>query len=200
MYKINTTDQRLLDTLAKRGIKNYTDEYQYVLTDDQSLFENNKINILFTNADIDEISSLVKWIALKEDIYIEIKNANGIKRIKAREIDYFEALDNDVYAIVDNEKYDVFEKLYVLEEMLTTKDFVRISKSFLVNTLKIDFIKPLFNYKLELKMLNGHKLEVNRTYVKTFKERINLRWCYDNCNANHYHRFFDNVCLLCLCK
>ena len=111
MYKINTTDQRLLDTLAKRGIKNYTDEYQYVLTDDQSLFENNKINILFTNADIDEISSLVKWIALKEDIYIEIKNANGIKRIKAREIDYFEALDNDVYAIVDNEKYDVFEKL-----------------------------------------------------------------------------------------
>ena len=175
MYKINTTDQRLLDTLEKRGIKNYTDEYQYVLTDDQSLFENNKINILFTNADIDEISSLVKWIALKEDIYIEIKNANGIKRIKAREIDYFEALDNDVYAIVDNEKYDVFEKLYVLEEMLTTKDFVRISKSFLVNTLKIDFIKPLFNYKLELKMLNGHKLEVNRTYVKTFKERINLR-------------------------
>ena len=64
--------------------------------------------------------------------------------------------------------------MYILEQTLTDRNFVRVSKSFLVNIAHISFIKPMLNSKLKLIMGNKDVVEVNRTYVKTFKERMKL--------------------------
>ena len=62
----------------------------------------------------------------------------------------------------------------MLEQILTERNFVRVSKSFLVNIAHIDLIKPMLNSKLKLIMSNKDVVEVNRTYVKSFKERMKL--------------------------
>ncbi|MDD3171373.1 MAG: LytTR family DNA-binding domain-containing protein [Bacilli bacterium] len=151
-----------------------TKDYKYVLTNDVNLFEKDKINIVFQEEDIDAILKMVKNIVLGEDYFINLENSLGVKRVNVRSIDYFEALDNDVFAIMGKERLYVLEKLYVLEETLVDRNFVRVSKSFLVNILKIDYIRPQLNYKLELVMLNGDRIDVNRTYIKSFKQRIKL--------------------------
>ena len=98
----------------------------------------------------------------------------GVKHIDSKDILYFEALDNEVFAIVSKERYYVLEKLYILEQALIQKNFVRVSKSFLVNIAHINLIKPMLNSKLKLIMSNKDVVEVNRTYVKSFKERMEL--------------------------
>lgn len=149
-------------------------EYKYVLADDVSLFEDGKINILITKDHFKDIKQLITEVSRGEDLYVNVENSFGTKRINVRAIEYIEALDNDVFVVLGKERYYVLEKLYVLEEMLEPKNFVRVSKSFLVNIGKIDYIKPLINSKLKLIMYNGDVIEVNRTYIKTFKERMNL--------------------------
>ena len=111
---------------------------------------------------------------MHQDVYINVENSFGVKRINTRVIEYIEALDNDVFVVLGKERYYVLEKLYVLESLLEEKNFVRVSKSFLVNIAKIDYIKPLINSKLKLVMCNGDAIEVNRTYIKSFKEKMKL--------------------------
>ena len=121
-----------------------------------------------------EIKNLIKYTLRGEDVYINVENSFGVKRINVRVIEYIEALDNDVFVVFGKERYYVLEKLYVLESLLESKNFVRVSKSFIVNLGKIDYIKPLINSKLKLIMNNGDTIEVNRTYIKSFKERMKL--------------------------
>ena len=83
---------------------------------------------------------------------------------------YFEALGHDVILINSFFK-DVYLRhtLLDLEEMLSNLRFTRISKSVIVNLDKIEYIKPLLNSKLELSLPGGIKLEVNRSYLKSFR-------------------------------
>ena len=151
-----------------------SNNYKYVLADDISLFEDDKINILIKEEYLKDIKLLIQEVSRGEDLYINVENSFGTKRINVRMIEYIEALDNDVFVVLGKERYYVLEKLYVLEEILESKNFVRVSKSFLVNIGKIDYIKPLINSKLKLIMYNGDAIEVNRTYIKAFKERMHL--------------------------
>lgn len=86
---------------------------------------------------------------------------------------YFEALGHEV--VLMNSYYKtIFLKhsLAELEEMLVDLKFVPISKSYIVNLDKIQYIKPLLNSKLELSLPGGIKLEVNRSYLKPFRRAL----------------------------
>lgn len=149
-----------------------SNEYTYVLTDDKSLCEDGKINLVFSEENIEIMKKVVRQLIAGESYYISIENSQGIKKINVRQIDYFEANDNEVLAIIGKERFYVIEKLYVLEKALEEKNFSRVSKSCIVNTMKINYICPILNYKLKLIMVNGDTIEVNRTYTKSFKEKI----------------------------
>lgn len=173
MFKVSTSKIKKTYLIEKLNIIE-TPDYKYVLTDNQSLFEDGKINILFSEQNIDDIKILVTTLSRGASYYINVENTQGVKHMDIKDIMYFEALDNDVFAIVGNSRYYVLEKLYILEQTLTDRNFVRVSKSFLVNIAHISFIKPMLNSKLKLIMGNKDVVEVNRTYVKTFKERMKL--------------------------
>lgn len=173
MFKLKVNKLKRKETLSVLSLVETT-EYKYVLSDDTSLFEEDKINILINENNLLEIKNLIKYTLRGEDVYINVENSFGVKRINVRVIEYIEALDNDVFVVFGKERYYVLEKLYVLESLLESKNFVRVSKSFIVNLGKIDYIKPLINSKLKLIMNNGDTIEVNRTYIKSFKERMKL--------------------------
>lgn len=173
MFKLKVKNLKRHETLSQLSLVE-AKEYKYVLADDVSLFEDGKINILIDNDHLNEVKNLIKYASRGEDVYINVENSFGVKRINTRVIEYIEALDNDVFVVLGKERYYVLEKLYVLESLLEEKNFVRVSKSFLVNIAKIDYIKPLINSKLKLVMCNGDAIEVNRTYIKSFKERMKL--------------------------
>lgn len=173
MFKVNTTTIKKSYVLEKLNIIE-TSDYQYVLTDDVNLFEDDKINIFFNEKTLFSLSDMIKILSQGKSIFINVENSRGEKRVSADTISYFEAFDNEVFAVINKERFYVLEKLYVLEQALTEKNFVRVSKSFLVNINQIEYIRPMLNSKLKLIMVNKDVVEVNRTYVKSFKERMNI--------------------------
>ena len=64
------------------------------------------------------------------------------------------------------------KRLYQLEEELKEFDFVKVSRSCLVNVNELVRIKALANSRLEAELSNGEKLIVSRTYIPEIKRKL----------------------------
>ncbi len=149
-------------------------QYKYVLTTDKSLSEPSKINIIFNEKDTDKIIEIIEALVKKEDKMIQVFNAVGQKQVSSTLIEYFIVENDEINTFVGQEKYAIKMKLYEIEELLSDKPFIRVSKYAMVNVNQIDYIKPALNSKLLLLMKNGDELEVNRRYYKSFKKTLNI--------------------------
>ena len=70
-------------------------------------------------------------------------------------------------------RFSLNRPLYELEKSLGG-DFVRISKSSIVNIRQIDHVKPGFYGSMELVTKGGLESCISRSYRKSFKERLGL--------------------------
>ena len=57
--------------------------------------------------------------------------------VNLSEVLYFESVDNHTFLYTQEDVMEIKQRLYELEEILSDKDFVRISKSLIVNINKI---------------------------------------------------------------
>ena len=97
-----------------------------------------------------------------------------IVQVMPKEIFYFEAVDNKVFLYLEKDVYETRQKLYELEERFRGTDFVRVSKSVILNLSKVKTLSPAFNGRFEATMKNGEKLIVSRAYVPVLKEKLGL--------------------------
>lgn len=97
-----------------------------------------------------------------------------IVQVMPGEIFYFEAVDNKVFLYLEKDVYETRQKLYELEERFRGTDFVRVSKSVILNLSKVKTLSPAFNGRFEATMKNGEKLIVSRAYVPVLKEKLGL--------------------------
>ena len=103
-----------------------------------------------------------------------LKTKEGWNQVLVKDIDYLESFKDEINVHVNAKKVVVNEPLYQLETLLAPYHFVRIGKSFVVNISKISQIKTSLNAKLTLLLVNGQSLEVSRSYVKAFKQILEL--------------------------
>lgn len=99
---------------------------------------------------------------------------NGIVKLDARDVFYFESVDNRVCACCEKNVYEVKQRLYELEKMYAHTDFVRISKAMIVNVSKISKIVPMFNGRLEAILKNGETVVISRQYVPELKSKLGI--------------------------
>ena len=97
-----------------------------------------------------------------------------IVKLSPKDIFYFESVDNRVYAYAGKGVYEVHKKLYEIEEEYANTDFLRISKSAIVNVAKIAYIRPLLNGRFEAKLKNDEKIIINRQYVVELKKKLGV--------------------------
>lgn len=97
-----------------------------------------------------------------------------ILQVMPGEIFYFEAVDNKVFLYLEKDVYETKQKLYELEERFRGTDFVRVSKSVILNLSKVKSLSPAFNGRFEATMKNDEKLIVSRAYVPVLKEKLGL--------------------------
>ena len=69
---------------------------------------------------------------------------------------------------------EINQRLYELENILSPKDFARISKSQIVNMNKIISLKPELNRTILATMCNNVKLSISRKYVKTVRSILSI--------------------------
>ncbi|MEC1613070.1 LytTR family DNA-binding domain-containing protein [Bacillus mojavensis] len=70
--------------------------------------------------------------------------------------------------------YSVNDTLVVIEKKLPEPDFLRVHRSFVVNTEYIKEIQPWFNSTYNLMMKDGSKIPVSRTYAKELKKLLHI--------------------------
>lgn len=97
-----------------------------------------------------------------------------IIRLSVKDIYYFESVDNKVFAYTGNGVYEVRRKLYELAEKYGRMDFLRISKSTIVNISKIAYLRPIFNGRFEAKLKNEEKIIISRQYVVELKKKLGI--------------------------
>ena len=74
------------------------------------------------------------------------------------EIFYFESVDQKVFAYSKSQVYQIKSKLYELLEELPGWDFVRVSKSTILNLNQIKSLSPAFGGRYQALMKNGEKV------------------------------------------
>ena len=98
----------------------------------------------------------------------------SIQMIHTREIFYFDATDNHVFAYTRDNCFDTRKKLFEIEELLSGSSFLRISKNAIVNLKAIDHLSPEFNGRFIASLKNGEDIIISRGYVPELKKKLGI--------------------------
>ena len=92
--------------------------------------------------------------------------------VAVSDIYYIESVDNKSFFYTKNKVYESKQKLYELEELLGEKHFLRVSKSVLLNLMKVSAIKPALNSKFTAVLFSGEQVVISRKYVPVLKKAL----------------------------
>lgn len=123
-----------------------------------------------------ERSSLVIEIErLVESNNHTIRGVNDEERIIVNPLDVccFVSDNNKVFALIDDNKYQVKDKLYQLVESLND-NFIKINQSCIANIKKMDRFKTSIGGAVLVVFENGYEDYISRRELKKVKERLGL--------------------------
>jgi DNA-binding LytR/AlgR family response regulator len=98
---------------------------------------------------------------------------NEIHRIDPTDVFYIETVDNKTFIYCIDTVYESKQKLYELEA-LAINDFLRVSKSVIVNLSKIKSLVPALSGRLEAVLATGEKIIISRQYVGELKKSLGI--------------------------
>ena len=85
------------------------------------------------------VKEIVNFIKSRQGS-IDVKNGEMKYNIPIVDIFYVESVDDRTFIYLSGDCYETAHKLYELEEILNERRFIRISKSVIVNLLKIECV------------------------------------------------------------
>lgn len=101
-------------------------------------------------------------------------DGNEIHRVGPSDVYYIEAVDNKTFLYCRDKVLQSKQKLYELEEALANGDFLRVSKSVILNLSKIESLCPALNGRFEALLDNGEKVIISRQYMADLKKRLGI--------------------------
>ena len=119
----------------------------------------------------EKIEKIVSRITSVEKTLLCTKDRDLVK-IKWCDIFYFESVEKKSFVYTENDIFNINKRLYEIESEMTN-EFVRCSKSCIINLSKVKQFKTSFGSRLEVVMINNEKIIVNRNYVKEIKNKMN---------------------------
>ena len=104
---------------------------------------------------------------------LAVKKGSDIALLEYDDVYMFRVEDKQVKVYTENSEYLVKKALYQVEENLTG-DFVRISKTTIVNLRKIERVAPSLRGMMFIELKNGLKDNISRKYLPEFKQALDL--------------------------
>ena len=92
--------------------------------------------------------------------------------ISVTDIFYIEAVENRCYIYTKGNVYESRQKLYEIEELLREKHFLRISRSMILNLMKVSSIKPALNGRFTAVLNSEEQVIISRKYVPALKSAL----------------------------
>lgn len=119
----------------------------------------------------DEVREIVAFVKSRQGQLTGTAD-DRMYEIAVSDIFYIESVDNKTFIYCKNREYETKQKLYELEEMLRDKHFLRVSKSVLLNLMKVSSIKPALNSRLTAVLFSGEQVIISRKYVPELKKAL----------------------------
>ena len=85
---------------------------------------------------------------------------------------YCDTVDRRTFLYTADQAYETPLKLYELLERLSQEEFIRASKSSLVNFSKIKSLRPDFGGRLTVTMENGEQLTISRQFAPDIRNKL----------------------------
>ena len=104
---------------------------------------------------------------------LAVKKGQDIVLLDFKDIYMIRVEDKQTKVYTENRNYLVKKPLYQIEENLNS-DFVRISKSVIVNLRKIERVAPSLRGMMFIELKNGLKDNISRKYLSDFKKALDL--------------------------
>ena len=145
-----------------------------------------KVN-LFVSRDIEEphadihtnelTDNITKAISILEsddtNEILAVKNGSDITLLQFDDVFMLRVENKQVKVYAENNEYLIRKPLYQVEESLSG-DFVRISKTTIVNLKKIKRVAPSLKGMMFIELKNGLKDNISRKYLPDFKNALDL--------------------------
>ncbi|MBQ3970186.1 MAG: LytTR family transcriptional regulator DNA-binding domain-containing protein [Clostridia bacterium] len=119
----------------------------------------------------DEVREIIAFVKSRQG---QISGAIDERQyeISVTDIFYIEAVDNRSFIYTKGKVYESKQKLYELEELLNEKHFLRVSKSTILNLMKISSIKPAMNGRFTAVLSSNEQVIISRKYVPDLKRAL----------------------------
>ena len=117
------------------------------------------------------IEEIVHFIKSRQGAVDGMKDDRQYK-LPVVDIFYIESVDDRTFLYLEEECYQSRKKLYEFEEILTSRNFARISKAVIINLMKIVSISPALNGRFLCRLINGEEVIISRKYVPAIKEKL----------------------------
>ncbi len=102
---------------------------------------------------------------------LAVRDRDRMRFVKAADIDWLEASGNYVILHAGRENHVLRETLSALETQLSPKDFLRLSRSAIVNLSRVQQVEPAFNDEHVVVLNDGTRLALTRG-VRELQERL----------------------------
>ncbi len=129
--------------------------------------------VIYTDKVTDEIQRMIDIFSTNETPITALRNEEDIIILQPKEIYMVRVENGETIIYGEKQKYRSRKRLYELGTQLG-KQFMQISKSTMINLSYMDSIEPGFSGTLLLKLKNGCKDYVSRTYLPEFKRYLGL--------------------------
>ncbi|MFA5560638.1 MAG: LytTR family DNA-binding domain-containing protein [Acholeplasmataceae bacterium] len=160
---------------SKEDAKQLFNHFQYLSQLEVIEEQGDSLSIVFNEQDYEILKEVFDYIQ-NDRTQLVFQTPSGYAKVPVYEITYFESFGNEVdLHTLSLGKITIKEPLYQLEELLAPHHFVRISKSYIVNLKKVVFIRTTLNAKLDLELNNRTHLQVSRSYVRQFKQKLDIK-------------------------
>ena len=129
---------------------------------------------IHTNELTDNVTKAISILESDESSdMVAVKRGSDIALLQMGEIFMFRVEEKQVKVYAENDEYLIKKPLYQVEETLNS-DFVRISKTTIVNLRKIERVAPSLKGMMFIELKNGLKDNISRKYLPDFKQALDL--------------------------
>lgn len=118
-----------------------------------------------------QVNRIVNKLKAEEQFLLGSENGRSYK-VLIPEIYYIESVDKHTFIYTKDMVFRSEKRLYQLEKELKKYDFVKVSRTCLMNLDELVHIATLPNSRLEAELTNGEKIVVSRTYIPEIRKMI----------------------------
>ena len=143
-----------------------------------NLFVSKDIEEPYADIHTDELTdNITKAMSILEsddsNDMLAVKKGSDIALLEFSDVFMLRVEDKQVKVYTEKAEYLIKKPLYPVEETLSS-DFVRISKTTIVNLRKIERVAPSLKGMMFIQLKNGLKDNISRKYLPDFKQALDL--------------------------